>query len=53
MPIAWGKIKDKGYQKKSQFNISKNCKMEKKNIQIPRGTAGKTLIAEVSHLVGL
>jgi len=33
-------MKDKGNQKKFQFGISKNCKM-----QIPRGKAGKTLIA--------
>jgi len=29
-PITWGKMKDKENQKKSQFRISKNCKMEKK-----------------------
>jgi len=44
----------KANQKKSQFGIPKNIKMTKKNcVQIPGGKAGKTLIAEVSRLIGL
>jgi len=40
-------------QKKSWFGISKNCKMEKNYIKIPRGKAGKTLIAEETRLIRL
>jgi len=54
MPITRGKMRLKENQKKSWFGISKNCKMEKKNyMQIPRGNAGKTLIAEVTRLIRL
>ena len=50
---TWGKMKNKENQKKSQFGISKNYRMDKNYMQIPRGKAGKTLTAEVSRLAGL
>jgi len=40
-------------QKMSCFGITKNCKMEKNYMQISRGKAGKTLIAEVTRLIRL
>jgi len=45
--------KTSGNQKKSWFGISKNCEMEKNYMQIPKGQAGKTLIAEVTRLIRL
>jgi len=46
-------MKDKDNQKKSYFSISKNCRMVKNYMHIPRVKAGKTLIAKVSHLIRL
>jgi len=44
----------KANQKTSRFSTQKSCKMKKKNyMRIPIGKAGKTLIVEVSRLIGL
>ena len=52
--ITWGKMKySNKNQKKSCFGISKNYKMKKNYMQIPRGKVGKTLIAEVTRLIRL
>ena len=50
MPITWGKMKDlKKIRKSLDSAYQKIVKWKKNYMQIPRGKAGKTLIAEVTH----
>ena len=54
IPITWGKMKDLNKVRISRDSAyQKNCKMEKNYMQFPRGTAGKTLISEVTSLIRL
>ena len=39
--LAWGKMKDKANQNKSQLGISKNCRMEKKLYANPKKKSWK------------
>ena len=54
MPITWGKMKDlKKIRKSLDSAYQKIVKWKKNYMQIPRGKAGKTLIAEVTRLIRL
>jgi len=54
MPITWGKMKDlKKIRKSLDSPYQKIVKWKKNYMQIPRGKAGKTLIAEVTRLIRL
>jgi len=54
LPITWGKMKDlKKIRKSLDSAYQKIVKWKKNYMQIPRGKAGKTLIAEVTRLIGL
>ena len=54
MPITWGKMKDfKKIRKSLDSAYQKIAKWNKNYMQIPRGKAGKTLIAEVTRLIKL
>ena len=54
MLITWGKMKDlKQIRKSLDLAYQKIVKWKKKYMQIPRGKAGKTLIAEVTRPIRL
>jgi len=54
MPITWGKMKDfKKIRKSLDSAYQKIVKWKKNYMQIPKGQAGKTLLAEVTRLIRL